>query len=47
LDAYDTIALKLKGDGRCYISTVSILSTVYLIREGNRKSALVFVVVAY
>ncbi|XP_042967777.1 probable complex I intermediate-associated protein 30 isoform X2 [Carya illinoinensis] len=21
LDAYDTIALKLKGDGRCYIST--------------------------
>lgn len=25
LDAYDTIALKLKGDGRCYISTVSFL----------------------
>ncbi|XP_058107697.1 probable complex I intermediate-associated protein 30 isoform X6 [Magnolia sinica] len=23
LDAYDTLALKLKGDGRCYISTVS------------------------
>lgn len=23
LDGYDTIALKLKGDGRCYISTVS------------------------
>ncbi|KAK9716263.1 hypothetical protein RND81_06G222100 [Saponaria officinalis] len=22
LDAYDTIALKLKGDGRCYISTI-------------------------
>jgi len=24
LDAYDTIALKLKGDGRSYISTVSL-----------------------
>ncbi|XP_057810267.1 probable complex I intermediate-associated protein 30 [Salvia miltiorrhiza] len=23
LDGYDTFALKLKGDGRCYISTVS------------------------
>jgi hypothetical protein len=22
LDAYDTIAMKIKGDGRCYISTV-------------------------
>ncbi|KAI8021788.1 putative complex I intermediate-associated protein 30 [Camellia lanceoleosa] len=22
LDAYDTIALKVKGDGRCYISTI-------------------------
>ncbi|KAK3161825.1 hypothetical protein QOZ80_1BG0082010 [Eleusine coracana subsp. coracana] len=22
LDAYDTIAMKLKGDGRCYISTI-------------------------
>lgn len=26
LDSYDTIALKLKGDGRCYISTVSFVS---------------------
>ncbi|KAG9141014.1 hypothetical protein Leryth_012603 [Lithospermum erythrorhizon] len=26
LDSYDTIALKVKGDGRCYISTVSSLS---------------------
>ncbi|KAH9713820.1 CIA30 domain-containing protein [Citrus sinensis] len=26
LDSYDTIAMKLKGDGRCYISTVSFLS---------------------
>lgn len=25
LDAYDTIAMKLRGDGRCYISTVCIL----------------------
>jgi len=25
LDSYDTIAMKLKGDGRCYISTVSAL----------------------
>ena len=23
LESYDTIALKVKGDGRCYISTVS------------------------
>jgi hypothetical protein len=46
LDAYDTIALKLKGDGRCYISTVSILSPDYVIRETNRKSALTSAVVA-
>jgi NADH dehydrogenase [ubiquinone] 1 alpha subcomplex assembly factor 1 len=26
LDSYDTIAMKLKGDGRSYISTVSVLS---------------------
>lgn len=26
LEPYDTIALKLKGDGRCYISTVSLSS---------------------
>nr|CAB3478177.1 unnamed protein product [Digitaria exilis] len=26
LDAYDTIAMKIKGDGRCYISTVCISS---------------------
>lgn len=26
LDSYDTIAMKIKGDGRCYISTVSALS---------------------
>lgn len=37
LDAYDTIALKLKGDGRCYISTVSVPSPVLVIREGYRK----------
>lgn len=24
LDAYDTIAMRLRGDGRCYISTVSL-----------------------
>ncbi|KAF9623697.1 hypothetical protein IFM89_003842 [Coptis chinensis] len=24
LDSYDTIALKLKGDGRCYISTIPL-----------------------
>lgn len=28
LDPYDTIAVKLKGDGRCYISTVSFLPSV-------------------
>nr|ACR38688.1 unknown [Zea mays] len=26
LDAYDTIAMKIKGDGRCYISTVCFLT---------------------
>ncbi|KAF5946531.1 hypothetical protein HYC85_016759 [Camellia sinensis] len=25
LDAYDTIALKVKGDGRCYISTHTVM----------------------
>ena len=29
LDSYDTIAMKLKGDGRCYISTVSTFSYLY------------------
>ncbi|CAO2178414.1 unnamed protein product [Urochloa humidicola] len=24
LDAYDTIAMKIRGDGRCYISTIYI-----------------------
>lgn len=28
LDSYDTIAMKLKGDGRCYISTVSAIFIV-------------------
>ncbi|XP_052176422.1 probable complex I intermediate-associated protein 30 isoform X1 [Diospyros lotus] len=29
LDAYDTIALKVKGDGRCYISTEHTLVQIY------------------
>lgn len=35
LDAYDTIALKLKGDGRSYISTVSFLSHYYSELDGR------------
>lgn len=31
LDGYDTLALKLKGDGRCYISTVSIMTLIRVI----------------
>lgn len=30
LDSYDTIALKIKGDGRSYISTVNSLSLCLL-----------------
>lgn len=33
LDAYNTIALRLKGDGRCYISTVSLLLPLNPIRK--------------
>lgn len=35
LDSYDTIAMKIKGDGRCYISTVSALSLKFPMPKQN------------
>ncbi|XP_073141224.1 probable complex I intermediate-associated protein 30 [Henckelia pumila] len=45
LDAYDTIALKLKGDGRCYISTIYTENWVNSPgqQEDNSWQAFVFV----
>nr|GMC72064.1 probable complex I intermediate-associated protein 30 [Ipomoea batatas] len=45
LDAYDTIALKLKGDGRCYISTIYTQNWVNSPgqEEDNSWQAFVFV----
>jgi hypothetical protein len=30
LEGYDSIALRLKGDGRCYISTVSLMLNIHV-----------------
>uniref|UniRef100_A0A2P2JQ31 Putative complex I intermediate-associated protein 30 n=2 Tax=Rhizophora mucronata TaxID=61149 RepID=A0A2P2JQ31_RHIMU len=45
LDAYDTIALKMKGDGRCYISTIYTENWVNspAQQEDNSWQAFVFV----
>ncbi|KAI5665355.1 hypothetical protein M9H77_15208 [Catharanthus roseus] len=45
LDAYDTIALKLKGDGRCYISTIYTENWVNspAQQEDNSWQAFIFV----
>ncbi|KZV27548.1 hypothetical protein F511_04599 [Dorcoceras hygrometricum] len=45
LDAYDTVALKLKGDGRCYISTIYTENWVNSPgqQEDNSWQAFVFV----
>lgn len=45
LDAYDTIALKLRGDGRCYISTIYTENWVNspAQQEDNSWQAFVFV----
>ncbi|KAJ7951456.1 NADH:ubiquinone oxidoreductase intermediate-associated protein 30 [Quillaja saponaria] len=45
MDAYDTIALKLKGDGRCYISTIYTENWVNSPgqQEDNSWQAFVFV----
>ncbi|KAI3455661.1 hypothetical protein Pfo_012324 [Paulownia fortunei] len=45
LDAYDTLALKLKGDGRCYISTIYTENWVNSPgqQEDNSWQAFVFV----
>lgn len=47
LDSYDTIALKLKGDGRCYISTVSVLFPAHVRRVGNGQSLVPAIVVGF
>ncbi|KAK6124694.1 hypothetical protein DH2020_041549 [Rehmannia glutinosa] len=48
LDAYDTVALKLKGDGRCYISTIYTENWVNSPgqQEDNSWQAFVFIPLA-